>query len=320
MQEQHLVAQAPRLAEVVRRHDDLGAGGVEGADQRLDLARRARDRGSPWARRETAPRAAAPRRARARGAAARRRRARAPAGARDGARPTSPALRMATRVGIGDAGDLQRVAHVGERRAAQHHRPLEHHRLPASRHSSPLQTIVSRGGREQAVHRRISTLLPGAVGAEDDGARPGLESRAMSGSMIAAGRRTSAPACRGRIIRSGAAPPPSPDRPPALSASTMAISTMPSAERERQVALGGLERDRRGHHARHAVDVAADDHHRADLGRRAAEAGEHRRDEREADVPEQRQRSAARRARRASAAARRTRATRPRPPGGRARR
>ena len=40
--EQHLVAEAPRLAEVVRRHDDLGARGVERLDHGLDLARRAR--------------------------------------------------------------------------------------------------------------------------------------------------------------------------------------------------------------------------------------------------------------------------------------
>ena len=41
MEIDHLVAEAARLAEVVRRHHDFGAGGVEGADDGLDLARRA---------------------------------------------------------------------------------------------------------------------------------------------------------------------------------------------------------------------------------------------------------------------------------------
>ena len=38
VQVDHFVAQAPRLAEVVRGHHDLGARGVEGADDGLDLA------------------------------------------------------------------------------------------------------------------------------------------------------------------------------------------------------------------------------------------------------------------------------------------
>src|SRR5581483_6812126 len=41
VQEQHFVAQAPRLAEVVRGHHDLRPGGVERLDEGLDLARRA---------------------------------------------------------------------------------------------------------------------------------------------------------------------------------------------------------------------------------------------------------------------------------------
>ena len=46
----------------------------------------------------------------------------------------------------------------------------------------------------------------------------------------------------------------------------------PEPQRERQVALARLERDRRRHHARDAVDVAADDHDGADFGGGAAEA------------------------------------------------
>src|SRR5262249_58595766 len=39
VEKEHLVAEAPRLAEVMGGHDDLGSRGVEGANQRLDFAR-----------------------------------------------------------------------------------------------------------------------------------------------------------------------------------------------------------------------------------------------------------------------------------------
>src|SRR5262249_21917385 len=42
IEEHDLVAEAPGLAEGVSRHHDLGASGVECADRRFDLARRAR--------------------------------------------------------------------------------------------------------------------------------------------------------------------------------------------------------------------------------------------------------------------------------------
>src|SRR5262249_34475077 len=45
----------------------------------------------------------------------------------------------------------------------------------------------------------------------------------------------------------------------------------PEADRERQVAFGGLERNGGCHHAGKTIDVAAHDHHRADLGRGPAE-------------------------------------------------
>ena len=50
------------------------------------------------------------------------------------------------------------------------------------------------------------------------------------------------------------------------------------AQRDRQseVALAGFQRDGGGHHPRVAVDVAADDHHRADFGHRPPQPGEHR--------------------------------------------
>src|SRR5471032_324694 len=66
-------------------------------------------------------------------------------------------------------------------------------------------------------------------------------------------------------------------------------------QRERQVALGGLQRDRGGHHARDAVDVASDDHHRAHFGGGAPEYREDHREERQAQVPQERRHRAQRR-------------------------
>src|SRR5258708_34200932 len=42
IEKQDLVAQPPRLAEVVRRHDNFRSRRIEGLDHRFDLARRAR--------------------------------------------------------------------------------------------------------------------------------------------------------------------------------------------------------------------------------------------------------------------------------------
>src|SRR5579871_963069 len=64
------------------------------------------------------------------------------------------------------------------------------------------------------------------------------------------------------------------------------------AKGETEVALGGLERNGGRHHARDAVDIAADDNDRADFRARPAEAGEHHREERKAHVPQHRERAA----------------------------
>ena len=151
VEEQDLVAEAPRLAEVVRDHHDLGAGGVDRRDHRLDLARRAAGRGSPSARRGTAPRARASRRGPARGAAARRRRARAPAGRRGrrGRRASSATQRALLALAPRHAGELQREAQVAQHRAAQQHRPLEHHRLPARR-ARDLRRVPAHRARRSA--------------------------------------------------------------------------------------------------------------------------------------------------------------------------
>src|SRR5882724_11884986 len=58
-------------------------------------------------------------------------------------------------------------------------------------------------------------------------------------------------------------------------------------DRQRQIALGGFQRDGRGHGAGEAVDVTADDDDGADFGSGAAEAGQQRDHEAEAALPDQ---------------------------------
>src|SRR5580704_7176849 len=56
---------------------------------------------------------------------------------------------------------------------------------------------------------------------------------------------------------------------------------------EGKIALRGFKRDRGRHRAGEAVNIAADDHHRSDLRRGAPEAGQQRRHQTEASVPQQ---------------------------------
>ena len=82
VQEQDLVAQAMRLAEVVRHHHDLGAGGVQRDDHLLDLVGRARIEARRGLVEEQNFRAQRPHARQRQRAAARRRKARAPRGSR----------------------------------------------------------------------------------------------------------------------------------------------------------------------------------------------------------------------------------------------
>ena len=80
-------------------------------------------------------------------------------------------------LGAGNAGEAERVLDVRDRRSAQHHRALEHHRLApplarALRHG-PLD--APGGRRKQPVAEPHEHALPGPVRPEDDRARPGLE-------------------------------------------------------------------------------------------------------------------------------------------------
>ena len=76
-----------------------------------------------------------------------------------------------------DAGNGERIDHVRQRRAAQHHRALEHHRLVAAqaRQISLAPAHAARSRLEQAMHQAHQHALAGAVRAQDDRARPGLD-------------------------------------------------------------------------------------------------------------------------------------------------
>ena len=140
------------------------------------------DRGSPSARRETAPRDAAPRRAPARAAAARRPTARAPARSRDALEPDLRSASRARSLALAPAtpASFERIGHIGQRRAAQH--------APAAGTPSPGGAARRVSARSRRRCRRSAASRPctephqhalaRAVGPEDDGARPGVESAA----------------------------------------------------------------------------------------------------------------------------------------------
>ncbi len=175
VEEQDLVAEALGLAEVVRDQHDLGAGGVDRGDHRLDLARRRRvearrrlveeqhlGREHPRAGQREALLLAA-------GEHARRmvgETGQSDAGQRRERALVAPVPRH--------AGELKREAQVAQHRAAEQHRPLEHHRLPArcARDLRRAPAHAARRGREQAVADAQQHALARAVGAEDHAARP----------------------------------------------------------------------------------------------------------------------------------------------------
>ena len=201
---------------------------------------------------------------------------------RDRASPTrsSAAARAAARSRAARR-QREREAQVAERRRAEQHRRWNTIAWRRGARGARLPSGRCPVGASSPCSVRSSTLLPGAVGAEHDAMRSGVDARGRPSSRpdaAAAANETPASRDQRRAARPAITAPcalrRSDQARDALSASTIASSTMPRRERERQVALGRLERDRGGHHARDAVDVAADDHHRADLGDRAAERGE----------------------------------------------
>ena len=179
MQEHDLVAEAARLAEVVRAHHDLRAGGVDRLDDPLHLRRSRPGRGSRWVRRGTAPRAAAPTRARARAAAARRRKARART-VREVREPDALERRARLLLALG-AGQPRRAPSAYSTFASAERRSITGRwKTIAWRRRSPgrsgcAHSMRPDGGREQAVAEPHEHALPGAVRPEDDRPRPGLE-------------------------------------------------------------------------------------------------------------------------------------------------
>ena len=267
-----------------------------------------RDRGWRSARRGRAPRDRGPARGRAPGAAARRRRAGAPAGrpaprARrgraDGRRSPRPRVRPAAlsakatllaAVRRSITGFWKTMARrpreaslaPGEEDAARRRRARGP--WPASAASScpsrwgPSARWAARPRSQSVTSRRI-----------DDVARRKCDMSRNGSEGWSVGRAWGYPAWRSDQPRTAHAS--------ALIDQDHADQHEAEPDGERQIALRCLERDGRRHHAREAVDVAADDHDRANLGRRPAEAGEQDGDEGEARIPEQR-RDARRRGRR----------------------
>ena len=165
MQKEDLVADAPRLAEVVGDQHDLGTRGdhrqrspfstscvapgsrlAVGSSRKMISGCNAQARAS--ARRCCSP----PERTRA-GCA------RVPLEAHLGQR-----LARTLRADPGrNAGDAERVRDVGQRRAAQQHRPLKHHRLPPRRPggSAEFQTIEPEVGASRAMTQAKQYALAG---------------------------------------------------------------------------------------------------------------------------------------------------------------
>jgi len=75
------------------------------------------------------------------------------------------------------AREHQSVGDVGQRRAAQHHRSLEHHRMasPAVDRFRPVEPDLPCGWPQQSVTQAQQHALPGAVRPEDDGAWSAVE-------------------------------------------------------------------------------------------------------------------------------------------------
>ena len=159
VQVDHLIPQAPRLAEVVGGHHDLGPGAVEGADHGLDLARRGgvETRGGlveeqhlgmqrPGARQREALLLAA-------GEDARR-------AVRDMARgPLRRAPRLRDALGIRRRGDVERVA---ARSASAERRSItgRWNTIACLRGASRRPRTLPDDGASRPCIRRISTLLP----------------------------------------------------------------------------------------------------------------------------------------------------------------
>ena len=178
VQEQDLVAEAARLPEVVRAHHDLRSGVTDRLDDPFHLGACSRVEARGGLVQEQHLRSQCPG-AREREPLLLAAREHARGAVREMCEPDALERRACLRlaVGAGDSGEAERVLDVRDRRSPQHHRPLEHHRLPPPlarplRHG-PLDAPGRR--RKQPVAEPHEHALPCPVRPEDDRARPGLE-------------------------------------------------------------------------------------------------------------------------------------------------
>ena len=223
------------------------------------------------------------------------------AGRADSARkPTSSSASVDASIGFvaANASQVQRVADVFIGGPAQHHRPLEHHRLAARLASvaSPHAMEPALGGMRPC-STRSSVLLPAPLGPSRTVRPPATSMRSMPAEHGHAARRRGDLHQAGSADRWRAQPKRAFAHPRVICADRVQQhhdrdQHQSQRQRQRQVALAGLERDRRRHHPRDAVDVAADDHHRADFRDRAAESRQQHGGQRKARVPQQRHRRA----------------------------
>ena len=167
----------------------------------------------------------------------------------------------------------------------------------APRRSGCAQRTRPRVGASRPWQTAHQHALAGAVRTEDDRSRPGFEHEidVVDGSACPPAAnvtpaRAPAEAAGARVSHDGAARALFRNVRDDVEREHDREQHEAETERQRQVALRCLERDRSRHHARDAVDVAADDHHGADFGDRAPERREHDRHQREAQVVQQRDR------------------------------
>ncbi len=173
LQVDDVVGKALRLREVVRGHDDGRALRMDAAHDVLDRARRL---GVEAGRRLVEEQHLGPQRPRPRQRQplllAARQHPRRPRGQRAQAHFGQRVVDAPLRVRAVDAGQRQRVADVRGGRAAQQHRPLEHHRLSPRTRELSAPGDAARRRRHQSVQQPQQRALAGTVGAEDHGSRP----------------------------------------------------------------------------------------------------------------------------------------------------
>ena len=175
MQVDHLVAQAPSLAQAVRGHHDLGARRIKGAYHRFDLARRAgiQVRGGLVEEQHLGVQGPGTREREALLLTARQDARRALGKLRE-PHFCKGLARAPQTIGAADASDLERIDDIGQGSAPQHHGPLEHHRLAAA-NARPAPDDSTGARRKQPMHESHEHALSRAVRTEDDRARPRVE-------------------------------------------------------------------------------------------------------------------------------------------------